>query len=169
MKGNLPSENSVIIFWHGIMLPCWKIFSKFHPVAVVSSSKDGEKLVHILEKWNFDFIRGSSSKRGKEVLKEIISTLSNRIVLMTPDGPRGPEKKLKPGAIVAAQRAKVPLYYLKTKIQSKKVFLKSWDKFEFPLPFSRIDIEISSPNYISHELSREDIEVKISEIEGRML
>jgi hypothetical protein len=151
------------------MLPCWKIFSDKRPVGVVSSSKDGQVLVKLLEKWNFSFIRGSSSKGGKEVLEQIIETAKSNIVLITPDGPRGPRLKFKAGAVVAAQRAQVPLFFLKVKINSKKIFLKSWDKFELPLPFSRININISEPYEIPLEATREDINSVIANLEREML
>jgi hypothetical protein len=169
IQGDFPNKNSIIVFWHGQMLPCWKIFSDKRPVGVVSSSKDGQVLVKLLEKWNFSFIRGSSSKGGKEVLEQIIETAKSNIVLITPDGPRGPRLKFKAGAVVAAQRAQVPLFFLKVKINSKKIFLKSWDKFELPLPFSRININISEPYEIPLEATREDINSVIANLEREML
>jgi hypothetical protein len=166
--GKIPKENGIIVFWHGLMLPCWKFFSKLNPYAVVSTSKDGQVLVKILSKWNYSFIRGSSSKGGKVVLENIISLSKDKLVLMTPDGPRGPNRKFKAGALVAAQRSQADLFYLRVKINSKIILKKSWDKFEFPLPFSKINIEVSEPLNVHNSLSREEIERIISEIEIKM-
>lgn len=169
IKGIVPRDKAIIVFWHGLMLPCWKIFSDNNPTAVISTSKDGQILADLLKKWNFDFIRGSSSKGGKEVLEKIIEKSKSNAVLITPDGPKGPHRKFKAGAVVAAQRAQVPLYLLKADIKNKLLFKKSWDKFEFPLPFSLINIIISDPLMIAKELDKEAVGKIISNIEEQML
>lgn len=169
IKGIVPRDNGIIVFWHGLMLPCWKFFSDNKPIAVVSTSKDGQILVELLKIWNFDFIRGSSSKGGKEVLEKIIEKSKSNLVLITPDGPKGPHRKFKAGAIVAAQRAHVPLYLLKADIENKLLFKKSWDKFEFPLPFSLINLNISDPLIIANEMDKDAVGRIISNIEEQML
>ena len=58
---------------------------------------------------------------------------------ITPDGPRGPRYVVQDGAMALAQVTGLPLvpasYQLRWKIQ-----LKSWDRFQIPLPFSRCDV-----------------------------
>lgn len=166
--GEFPESPAIIVFWHGVMLPNWKIFSNKMPFAVISTSKDGQILVDLLEKWGFSFIRGSSSQKGKEVLENIVELAPKHFILMTPDGPRGPKMKMKAGAVVAAHRSSVPLHYLTTKILSKKVFPKSWDSFELPLPFSKIEIQISKPIFVPSNLSKDEINDLILDIESKM-
>ena len=57
------------------------------------------------------------------------------LVAITPDGPRGPAHKLKPGAVVSAKKSKVPLVLAGVGFKKKKIF-KSWDQFEVPYLFS---------------------------------
>ncbi len=155
ISAQLPAKPSVIAFWHGEMLPVWKIFSRKNATAIVSLSNDGEILTSLLKKWQYKLIRGSSSKNGSKVLSEMANVLQNGIVMITPDGPRGPRMQCKPGALIAAQKMQAPLYFIRCSIHYKKIFIKSWDKFEFPLPFSKIKINISEPMYLSSELDRE--------------
>jgi lysophospholipid acyltransferase (LPLAT)-like uncharacterized protein len=89
-------------------------------------------------------------------------------VLLTPDGPRGPRHFLKPGGIVASQDQSAILLYKSKYIPKKLFFKKSWDRFEFPLPLSRITIEISEPYIISNELNNNEITELIRNIEGKM-
>jgi len=166
--GDIPEMPAIIIFWHGLMLPGWKIFSDKSPYAVVSQSKDGEILSALLKKWGFKLIRGSSSKSGKEVLAEITLNAQDNYLLMTPDGPRGPINKMKPGALIASLRTGTPLYLCGIKINSKITFDRSWDKFQLPLPFSKIEITYSQPFILSKELSREEISKKIEELEKEL-
>ncbi len=166
--GNLLSESGIVVFWHNDMLPALFAFKSNNSKFVLSRSKDGDILSYLLSLREMDFIRGSSSKGGKEVMAQIVENSSQSWILMTPDGPRGPRHKMKSGAVVAAQRAQVPLYICKVKISSKYIFEKSWDKFVLPLPFAKIDISYSEPHFFEPELSHDDIASKINEIENKM-
>jgi lysophospholipid acyltransferase (LPLAT)-like uncharacterized protein len=159
----------IVVFWHGSMLPVWKYFGKYKPVAVVSLSKDGEILSRLLSKWGFSLIRGSSSRKGKEVLDDIVQTTAAKLILITPDGPRGPIYEMKAGAVVAASRSEVPIYLCAVDIKFKHIFNRSWDKFQLPMPFSRIDLNISQPYYIEKTSDKNIIDLKISELQTNLL
>lgn len=168
IKGDFPEKPAIILFWHGKMLPVWRIFRKHNPKGVVSKSKDGQILSSLLEKWNFSLIRGSSSSDGKEVLKQMISEAENSYLLMTPDGPRGPSKEMKAGGVIAAHRSKVPLYLCGVKIKNKFLFEKSWDNFNLPLPFSNIILNFSEKCIIREDSERSDIAGYISDLELKL-
>lgn len=168
VKGELPENPAVIAFWHGQMLPGWKLFDGQNPTAIVSTSKDGAILTNLLEKWGFEVARGSSSKSGSVALRQMIRFAEKRYVLITPDGPRGPKNKMKAGAVITAMRAQVPLILLRINIHKSKVFDKSWDDFELPLPFSKVTIQISEKIYIDKELNKEEVNEKIIEIEKQL-
>jgi len=165
INGEFPKYPSVIAFWHGQMLPVWKVFAKKKSAAIVSTSKDGAILTSLLKKWGYDVARGSSSKNGSEALNILIDYAKQKHVLITPDGPKGPIRKMKAGAAVTAMRSGAPLVLIGVIIGKKKVFNRSWDKFELPLPFSKITITISSPLHIDSYLTREEINQKINECE----
>lgn len=168
IKINYPYDKGVVAFWHGDMLPVWYSFGKFNSSAIVSTSKDGEILTTILKMWGLNVIRGSSSKGGKEALEMMIQEAkSNKFVLITPDGPQGPAKKMKAGAILTSINAGVPLYFANVKIKNSKVFEKSWDKFQFPYPFSQINIELKIEKFEEKEYSREEIEKIILNLENK--
>lgn len=165
-SAKIPNSPSVIAFWHGEMLPVWKLFSQKKACAVVSLNKDGEILAHLLNKWKYKLIRGSSSRKGKEVIDEIVNECLNDYILITPDGPRGPRRQNKAGAFVIAQRKQIPLYFLKCTISKKKTFNKSWDKFILPLPFCKIHIDISDKIIINKDADREHISLLMQKHNG---
>lgn len=165
IRGDIPKQPGIIAFWHGFMLPVWKYFSKFDPNAIVSPSKDGEILSYLLREWNYSLIRGSSSKEGKQALESIIDNATDNLVLITPDGPTGKIYKFKAGAVVASQRSGSPVYLCRVKIKSKYVFHHSWDKFKFPLPFSKIILEFSNQIFIDKDLDREQVNEVINQCE----
>lgn len=166
--GECEETPAVFAFWHGEMLPIWKYFSKKinKKYAIVSLSKDGQILAELLEKWGYYLIRGSSSKNSKDVLEKATELAKNASVFITPDGPRGPARKFKNGAVIIAYRSEVPLYLVRAFISGKIIFKKSWDNFILPLPFSKISIVISEKYYIPKELTREEVSEMIVQIEN---
>lgn len=168
-NSRFPQKPAIIVFWHNEMMPIWRLFANKNAYAVISQSKDGQILSDLLDKWGFILIRGSSSKGGKEVMNQLVEKSKDNYVLLTPDGPRGPRHIMKPGGIVASQRSGARFYFIKSNIQKKITFHKSWDKFEFPLPFSKISLEISEPYVISKELDNDEITELMRNIERKML
>lgn len=155
---NLPDENSnnIFIFWHGQMLAGWWIFKNKRVAALVSQSKDGNILNNILNKWNYKVIRGSSSRGGKDALKEIIELANqNYSVVITPDGPRGPANEIKNGAFIISSECKIPVIPVKIVYKRKTVITKSWDKFIIPLPFSICEVYFGN-RYLYNKYLDED-------------
>lgn len=168
VRGRLPTGPSIVAFWHGEMLPIWFVFRALRPVALVSSSKDGSLLSRLLKDWGYDVVLGSSSKGGKEALEQLVAEASSRVVLLTPDGPRGPAHHAKPGAVVAAHRAHVPLVLVRMHALSSHIFQRSWDRFTLPLPFSAIDIVIDHNWMIPADATREQLDTHIKHMDERM-
>jgi lysophospholipid acyltransferase (LPLAT)-like uncharacterized protein len=166
--GNPVPSNGIIIFWHGYLLAALNSIREMKPLMIVSLSKDGEIVAELLRIWGYKLIRGSSSKDGKEAMKQICDSAPKELVAITPDGPTGPNQRMKPGAVVAAYRSGSPIYLLSVKITKYHSFIKSWDKFRFPYPFARIVATVSEPIHISAEASREDIDSLIIGFENRL-
>ncbi len=153
IEGDLPSAPGVVAFWHGDMLPIWYTFAHTGAVGMVSSSKDGGLLHTLLRAWGYKTVRGSSSKGGREALDDMIVIATTRLVLITPDGPRGPAHECKPGCVVVAQRAQVPLTLVRAYASKTRNFSRSWDKFMLPLPFAHVTLHVSHPVHINAEIS----------------
>lgn len=143
LNPNNISDKYIFVFWHQKMLPAWYFLSKINSKAIVSLSKDGDILSKILKKWGVDAIRGSSSKGGKEALDNLLIAIENNHLLITPDGPRGPIFEFKAGAVIVSARKKKEIVLVGVNIKNKYIFNNSWDKFQFPLPFSKIEITLN--------------------------
>ncbi|HEY6170847.1 MAG TPA: DUF374 domain-containing protein [Candidatus Kapabacteria bacterium] len=141
-SGSPLPDKCIVAFWHSKMLAGWYA-SKENAVALVSPSKDGDRLTSVLKKWLYTVVRGSSSKKGMEALEEAMAMISSsnaKRIVITPDGPRGPAEIMKRGAFIAAKELGLPLIFLHINYRSSYKLTKSWDKFEIPLPFSAVDI-----------------------------
>ena len=141
-------SNKIFIFWHSKMLIGWWLFKKENYLALVSKSKDGDILTRLLKKWKYFVIRGSSSKGGKDALEQIFGEITDgNSVVITPDGPRGPAREIKNGALIISNRTGYPIIPVKINYSMKKILYKSWDKFEIPLPFSECEVSFGKHFY----------------------
>lgn len=133
-------------FWHGKMIAGWLLARRLFPEreisAIVSLSGDGQILSDALDRLGFQLIRGSSSRGKDEVRRGIGVALSNGgVVAVTPDGPRGPHHSFKYGTLRLAALHHTPLVFAEIRYENARS-LKSWDKFEIPMPFSRVTVTL---------------------------
>ena len=178
--GSMPTvrkEPVIFALWHNrlvLSLPSYcRFFLRAQPhrrlVALISASKDGAILARLMEHYGVQPVRGSSSRRGSQALRELISwTRRGYDVAITPDGPRGPKYEVQEGTVMLAQLTGLPVIPASAKIHSKKVF-GSWDAFQLPLPFARCDIRMGDPVRVSRESNAKERESARRAIEQRMM
>ena len=151
-------RNKIFVFWHSKMYVGWWLFKNKNFIALVSKSNDGELLSNVLKKWNYQLIRGSSSKGGKEALKQILNNSSvNQSFVITPDGPRGPALEFKNGPLFISNKKNLPIVPVKITFSGKFVFKKSWDSFELPLPFTKCNVTFGKEFLYEGNLSGEEL------------
>ncbi len=104
---------------------------------MISSSRDGELITTIGKFFGYTAVRGSSSKGGLEATREMVDFLKQgKRCAITPDGPRGPRRKMKMGTIQIARLTGCPV--VPFAFAAEHCWrLKSWDGFIIPKPFSR--------------------------------
>jgi len=161
-------EKFVLAFWHGTMVVPWYAHRKMNLLAIISQSKDGNLLAKILRKWKYKVVRGSSSKGGEVALQIMIDHAKHECpIAITPDGPRGPNFVMKAGAVITAKKSGAPLVLVGAGYKSFKS-LHSWDKFQVPLPFSKVRLVYSEPIMIDKNLTREGTSKIILECEAKL-
>jgi len=167
----------IFCIWHNRLALCLIIFSNYilrkqpsrQMAAIVSASKDGSMLARILELFHVEPVRGSSSRRGRQALWEMTQYAEKGFDLaVTPDGPRGPCYIVQNGVIALAQITGFPIVPVSYALQWKKR-LKSWDKFQVPLPFSRCEVILGEPIYVAREASESDRETIRRQLEDYLL
>ena len=133
----------VLVLWHDRLFFAPVITQRYlsHPVcALVSASKDGGWLTAFYSLMGIRCARGSSSSRGTEALMALARAMRNGCHAgVTPDGPKGPRRVCKPGALALARvtRSKILLLGIRYHRAWK---LRSWDRFALPVPFSRVEL-----------------------------
>ncbi len=132
---------------------------------LTSASKDGAMIASAMHTLGINAIRGSSSRRGKKAMIEMIRTLKDGASLaITPDGPRGPLYHLNPGAIKLASKSQCPLIPVQVNYADYWE-LRTWDNFRLPKPFSRVELIFNTPLYVSPSLEKEqELRVSLEEL-----
>lgn len=161
-----PATPVIYCIWHNRLALCMGIFRKYlrcrqperRLAAIISASKDGAFLSAVLEQFGVQAARGSSSRRGSQAFLELTTWAERGYDLaITPDGPRGPCCQVQPGVIALAQLTGLPI--VPVTYQAKwKVCLKSWDRFQAPLPFSRCEVIFDAAIRVPREASDEERE-----------
>ncbi|MEO6326656.1 MAG: lysophospholipid acyltransferase family protein [Thermoanaerobaculia bacterium] len=129
----------------------------FHgAVTMASQSADGDVIAGFLRFWGFRVVRGSSSRGGGQALKEMRDVLhgTSAWAALTPDGPRGPARKVKSGVQRLAAELDAAILPVGTS-SSRPLFLNSWDRFLVPLPFSRCAVVFGPPVEKENDESQE--------------
>jgi lysophospholipid acyltransferase (LPLAT)-like uncharacterized protein len=164
--------NQPVIFclWHN-RLAISMIVHRRHPrklAALVSASKDGALLAAVLRRFGVEQIRGSSSRRGPQALLELTSRAEHGYDLaVTPDGPKGPRYVVQEGVIALAQLTGLPIIPVTCNTQ-RKFCLKSWDRFQIPLPFSRCELILNPPILVPREADQAKREERRKELEASL-
>lgn len=168
MNKELESEG-IYLFWHSKMLIGWRLFKGKRCNTIVSTSKDGDILTNVLDKWDFNIARGSSSKDGKTALDLLVANLKlNKLAALTPDGPRGPAMEMKNGALSLAFKTGLPLIPLRINYNKKKIFVKSWDKFELPFAFTKCEVTVGNKYYYNAILEGEELSIFKNRLKSEM-
>ena len=157
---NVPVPGPAIYcIWHNRLALCmpayYSYIKKYRNTSglavMVSASKDGGFLTGILECFKVQPVRGSSSRRGPQALLELTTWAERGYDLaITPDGPRGPLYVVQDGAMALAQLTGLPIVPVSYHV-NWKIRVKSWDRFQIPLPFSRCEMIYEKPIFVPRE------------------
>ncbi len=135
----------VLLSWHDALLPSlWHHRGRAITI-VVSEALDGRYLAAYARRLGYREVWGSSTRGGVKALLGAVKVLqAGGAAAFTPDGPRGPRRVLKDGALLAAQRGGalvVPVHAG----ASRAWRLRSWDRLLIPRPFARVRIAYGTP------------------------
>lgn len=162
-------RKQILMFWHERIAMAPEILHRAFPDqmfnAFVSNSRDGSYLAAIVESYpNGKTIRVPHDLRH-EALRQVIRSLneSDSIVVMTPDGPRGPRHEIKGGIVLAAKKAQALIIPMSWSASRYWEF-NTWDRLKLPKPFSSIKVTVGDPI----DLQEETLETQIATLEKRL-
>ncbi len=133
-----PDQKLVYCTWHRGVIYGVFFYRNTRFVGMASTSDDGEIAAQGARRFGWKVVRGSSTRRGSQALREMISlTKKGYRAGLVVDAPRGPAYVSKPGVIVLAKMSELPL--LSCMWSADRCWrVNSWDRTIIPKPFSRI-------------------------------
>ena len=172
-ESNIKSLDSfILVSWHGKVLGLMEYMKHKGYFALVSQSRDGDLITRIAKNFGYSFFRGSSSKGGKEAIKNMGDFFKENIdakIIITPDGPTGPEHKVKPGALIISQNSGRPIVPMIVDVKNSWKF-KNWHTFYLSKPFSKMRVAFGEPLYFnkdeSVETGTQKIEDALKKVDG---
>ncbi|HEX2815855.1 MAG TPA: lysophospholipid acyltransferase family protein [Phenylobacterium sp.] len=170
---------AVALFWHGRIPLClatapqwWRKNTK----ALISPSSDGQFIATALEMAGFPGIRISTAKPGDTAkARQAVAAFREAInhvaeggaLVVTPDGPRGPNEIIAPGSLQIARRSKQPVFLMG--IAAKPAMqLEGWDRMMFAAPFGRGAVVWEGPLYVPPDADEAQVAALIADWSARL-
>jgi lysophospholipid acyltransferase (LPLAT)-like uncharacterized protein len=126
-------ERYIYSFWHENILLLACHYGQPNLLVLISQHADGELIAEICRNLHFGLIRGSTTRGGVEAVRQFLHNGNRAHLAITPDGPRGPRRKVQPGAVYLASRTGLPI--IPIGIAFRRAWrMKSWDQFALPQP-----------------------------------
>ncbi len=145
----------ILVTWHGrSLVPIARSVGKGY-YGMVSLSRDGDLLNECFRRLGWRTIRGSTGRAGARAMKAAIDVMNvpGTVLAITPDGPRGPGRRIQPGVVYLARKCGRPIVPVGIGME-RSWQANSWDRFGIPLPFSRVQWLYGEPIFIA---SNDDI------------
>jgi len=144
-------ELAIVAFWHARLLLMPFAYPGQRVAIMISQHRDGEYIARIAERLGLAVVRGSATRGASRAFRQMLQSLrSGSHVAITPDGPRGPRQEVKPGVVELARLSGMPILPLAFGAWPRKT-LRSWDRFQLPLPFGRGVYAWGEPIYVPAE------------------
>jgi len=151
----------IIALWHNrVFSPChvyrYVVKGKLPMSMLTSASKDGAMLATVARDYGMRAVRGSSNRRGAAGFRDMVREMEDGCCMcITPDGPRGPIYKCRPGAVRLASMSGYPIVPACIEYSSYWRIGKAWDGFIIPKPFSRVTVTWGRKIYVPADITEE--------------
>ena len=162
-------------YWHqhhiigSTLVRSW-IQRGFKACFLVSGSVDGDVPERIARNWGAEVIRGSANQSGALALRDQQRMMKDGYsIVTTADGPRGPQHEFKPGTVLMARIAGVPIVPIGCAADRAWYLVRRWDRFMIPKPFARIVIAIGEPVPVPREIALDSLEPVRLNVQQRVM
>jgi lysophospholipid acyltransferase (LPLAT)-like uncharacterized protein len=146
-------EQVVLAFWHEYNLvgaaAAHRLRSHQHHVSFSTQTFRGEVMNAMLAGLDAGSVALPAENERAEAarLSRALARLGREgaSLVVSPDGPLGPYRRAKPGALIVAREAGLPLQPWAVVARPAIRLSRRWDRHVVPLPFCRIRVEEAEP------------------------
>lgn len=153
---------------HVFFMPMLRI-SSGRPVAVLLSAHRDAQIVGVAARMRgVELVAGSSTRGGVRAYLQLIQLLRRgRSICITPDGPRGPARRVKPGVVHLAQQSGCAVVPVGLAVRRGRR-LRSWDRTLLPLPFCRAVLTLGAPLWLPPVDDAEALALQAEQLEAAL-
>jgi len=165
----------MLCFWHGKYLPVfalcrWLWIEQRGESACVftSLSARGQVISEICRHFGLDCVQipDLGRKQSYQIMRDALAEHKAGVIAV--DGPLGPYRQAKQGAIRLASELGYFLVPASTSSQWTWVMAQRWDRMEVPLCFSRIGLSMGQPVPVPPDIRKEQIRGLMAELYDRL-
>lgn len=139
------SGNLVFSFLHSRMLVLSYTHRGRNVQVLTSEHYDGDLMGRTIKRLHFGHLKGSSTRGGAKALRQLVAVLKKGFdVGLTVDGPKGPRGIVQQGAVEISRMTGCVIIPISNTAEKRYLF-NSWDRFQLPLPFSRVIVSYGIP------------------------
>lgn len=153
--------------WHDAILTAVFSMKTYKLGGLVSLHQDGSYLTHALRLAGITPVRGSSSRGGAAAVRQLLDK-SDLHLCITPDGPRGPRRLMKEGAVFLSSRTGRPLVPTVVTGTSMWHIPGNWSDMLVPRPFSRAVLLCGRPVEVPADCDRETVREIMERFQNEM-
>lgn len=160
----------IYVVWHEyLLMPCLAYAQQGKATKVlISQHADGEMIAQACKHMGVGVVRGSSTRNGIPALMEMLEASDDFHLLVIPDGPRGPRRRVAPGVVYLASRTGLPIVPAGVGYHRPWRF-RSWDRFAVPRPYSRVVTVSDKPIFVPPDIDRATLEEYRRRVEQELL
>jgi lysophospholipid acyltransferase (LPLAT)-like uncharacterized protein len=140
----LGSERYLFSVWHDHILAVLFSGRPRDMAGLVSKHQDGSYVAETMKLNGVLPVRGSTNRGGTEALRRMIEVARDRHIAITPDGPRGPRRRAKPGIVFLASHSGRKIVPIGFACRRAWRIRGNWTDMLVPKPFTKI-IAVGGP------------------------
>ncbi len=164
-------ECFILCAWHdALVIPTFASSARLRQrtCCLVSKHQDGSYLADSMAILGYSTVRGSSSRGGAEAIKQLLEDTAGKHIVITPDGPRGPRRELKVGAVYLASQTGRRICPAAYACRSGWRVKGSWTDMLIPKPFTTIYLLTGAPVTVPSDLSRDQLHEYVQIVQAEM-
>jgi lysophospholipid acyltransferase (LPLAT)-like uncharacterized protein len=145
----------IYAFWHESMLAMVGLKTTIR--VLIGSHADGELGAQVCRHLGYQVVRGSTTRGGGAALLKLVKGSRAAHMALTPDGPRGPRRRVQRGVVALASLTGLPVVGMGAGF-SRAWRARSWDRFAVPRPGSTIYLVATPALHVPAHLDRDGLE-----------
>ncbi len=162
--GRLP----IYVFWHERIFLTTYWWRNRRIVVLTSKSFDGEYIARFIQRFGYGAVRGSSTRGGVGAVVEMVRLMRQGCTTaFTIDGPKGPPRVTKLGAVLLAKKSGHPILPV-TMALERRWIAPTWDSFQVPKPFSRACVFVADPIYVAADADEAELAAKNDQLQATL-